>query len=80
MDKKWLEKVESALIGRKIIKVKYLNSKTSMDVFGWNYQPFEIYLDNGVILTPSADDEGNNAGAIFTNVEEIGVIGVERNE
>jgi hypothetical protein len=80
MDKKWLEKVESALIGRKIIKVKYLNAKTSMDVFGWNYQPFEIYLDNGVILTPSADDEGNNAGAIFTNVEEIGVIGVERNE
>jgi hypothetical protein len=79
MDKKWLEKVESALIGRKIIKVKYLNSKTSMDVFGWDYQPFEIYLDNGVILTPSADDEGNEAGAIFTNIKGLEVIGVERN-
>jgi hypothetical protein len=47
---------------------------------GWTNQPCEIYLDNGTILTPSADDEGNDAGAIFTNIKEMPVLGVFREE
>ena len=42
---------------------------------GWDYQPLELFLDNGTILTPSMDDEGNNAGALFTNIKNKGMIG-----
>ena len=38
---------------------------------GWDYQPCELHLNDGTIITPSADDEGNNAGALFTNIQEL---------
>ena len=42
---------------------------------GWDYQPLELFLDNGTILTPSMDDEGNNAGALFTNIKNKKMLG-----
>lgn len=78
MNKTFIDKLKKALEGQTIEKVGYLSPKQSKDFFGWEYQPFEIHLSNGVILTPSADDEGNNAGAIITNLEGVGTIGVER--
>ena len=74
----WLKKLQKFLVGKKITKIEYLDPKKSMNIYGWDYQPFEIHLEDGVILTPSADDEGNNAGAIFTNIQGFEVIGVER--
>ena len=73
-DNYWQKLVNKHLVGRKIIKVKCLHPKETEEVFGWSQQPCEIYLDNGTVLTPSMDDEGNDAGAIFTNVTELPVI------
>lgn len=70
----WQDLVNKHLLERTIIKVKWLSPKESEKLLGWNDQPCEIFLDNGTILTPSADDEGNNAGAIFTNIEELSTI------
>ena len=71
---KWLMLVKKHLLGKKIIDVKWLNPKDTKKLMGWDQQPCEIYLDDGTILTPSADDEGNNAGAIFTNIKELPTI------
>ena len=79
MNEKFMSQLRKHLIGQKITKIEYLSPKNSKEYLGWDYQPCEIHLSNGVILTPSADDEGNNAGAIITNIEGIGTIGVERN-
>ena len=68
---KWNELVKKHLVGKKIIDVKWLSPKESEKLMGWSQQPCEIYLDNGTILTPSADDEGNNAGSLFTNIQEL---------
>jgi len=78
--KNYMKNIEENLIGAKIIKVEYLSAKDSNDIFGWDYQPIQITLDNGVMLVPSADDEGNNAGAIFTNIKNCQTIGVQREE
>jgi|TARA_R100001244_G_scaffold130129_1_gene102036 hypothetical protein len=78
-DKKWNELVKKHLVGHKIVDVKWLSAKESERLLGWNHQPCEIYLDNGTILTPSTDDEGNDAGAIFTNIKELSCIPVFRN-
>ena len=39
--------------------------------FGWDQQPCEIYLEDGVVLTPSQDDEGND---FHTNIKELPII------
>tara|TARA_R110000822_G_scaffold300433_1_gene423810 strand:- start:49 stop:285 length:237 start_codon:yes stop_codon:yes gene_type:complete len=71
---KWNELVNKYLVGRQIVKVKWLSPKESEKLMGWSQQPCQIYLDNGTVLTPSADDEGNEGGAIFTNIKELPTI------
>ena len=79
MNKQFMEKLKKSLVGLTITKVEYLSPEDSKEFLGWDYQPCEIHLSNVVILTPSSDDEGNNAGAIITNIEGLETIGVERN-
>ena len=67
---KWDKFASKHLIGRTIVEAKWLSAKECKRLMGWDYQPLELFLVNGTILTPSADDEGNNAGALFTNIEE----------
>ncbi len=78
MQDQFINKLKKALVGQRITKVEYLSPKKSEKYFGWDYQPCEIHLSNGIILTPSADDEANEAGALLTNIEGIGTIGVWR--
>ena len=74
----WQSKVNKHLVGKKIVKVEWLDPKETDRLFGWDHQPCEIHLDDGTILTPSQDDEGNNAGSIFTNIEDLKCIPVFR--
>jgi|TARA_R110000803_G_C11708863_1_gene286611 hypothetical protein len=74
----WTKLANKHLVGKTIVKVKWLSPKESQDFLGWSYQPCEIHLNDGTILTPSADDEGNNAGALFTTIKEIPVLPVFR--
>ena len=79
-DNKWEKLVSKHLVGRKIVKIKWLSAKESERLMGGSQQPCEIYLDNGTILTPSSDDEGNESGAILTNIKELSCIPTFRNE
>ena len=38
------------------------------------------YLDDGTILTPRSDDEGNESGAILTNLKDLSCIPTFREE
>lgn len=78
MSSEWHKEASKHLVGRTIKKVKWLDADSSYKLFGWDRQPCEIHLDDGTILTPSADDEGNNAGAIFTNIKDLQVLPVFR--
>ena len=73
-DKYWQNLVNKHLVGRKIVIVEWLSPKETKRLFGWSFQPCEIHLDNGTVLTPSADDDGNESGSIFTTITELGVI------
>ena len=70
-NKYWQDLVNKHLVGKYITKVQWLNPNDSKKLLGWDYQPCEIHLNDGTIITPSADDEGNNAGALFTNIQEL---------
>mgnify|MGYP003348420471 CR=1 FL=1 len=73
--KKWSKLASDLLVGRKIVKVRYMTNEEQENHM-WSRKSVVIHLDNGVIIYPSADDEGNDAGAIFTTQGELSVLPV----
>ena len=69
----WQKRINKYLVGRTIVKVEYCTEELA-DQQGWHCQPIQILLDNGTWLTPTSDDEGNNGGAIHTNIKELPII------
>ena len=50
------------MIGKKIVKVQYMTKKNAGDL---GYQrPLMLKLDDGSLIFPQADDEGNDGGAL----------------
>ena len=80
MENRWEKLVSKHLVGKKIVKVKWLSATESHRIYGWDQQPCEIYLDDRTILTPSSDDEVNESGAILTNLKELSCIPTFREE
>jgi hypothetical protein len=77
MQDQWLKKVNEVLKGRTITLVRYLNDE-EMEAMGWYSRPLCFQLDNGTLCIPSADDEGNDGGALFYQEagEELNVLPV----
>lgn len=74
--KSWGERASTLLVGRTIVAVSYLSVEEASEM-GWEYgRPVALELDNGVVLFPSSDDEGNAAGALFTTAEALPTIPV----
>jgi len=77
LDNFWVEKIKKNLLNKKIIDVRVM-SKSEAKILGWDYRSIVITLDDGETIYPSMDDEGNNAGAIFTTYEDLPTIPVMR--
>tara|TARA_R100001594_G_scaffold2763_1_gene10863 strand:- start:64 stop:297 length:234 start_codon:yes stop_codon:yes gene_type:complete len=73
----WEKKIKKLLLNKKIVKVQYM-SKQESEENGWNTQPIQIMLEDGIWLTPMQDDEGNDGGAICTNSDSLPTIPVNR--
>ena len=77
--KKHIDILNEAMVGQKITEVRWLTKEQTEDVAEhWYNQPIQITLENGVKLIPMSDDEGNEAGAISTNIPKMETIWVER--
>jgi hypothetical protein len=68
IEKNWTDKAKNLLLGRKIVAVRYMTQKEA-DSLGWHSRGVVIQLDNGLLIYPSRDDEGNDSGALFTSDE-----------
>ena len=62
--KRWISMAEEAMVGKKIIRVRWLH-KPEYEAMGWFRSAIVLQLDDGTLLFPSRDDEGNGAGALF---------------
>ena len=71
----WIERISKLLVGKKIIKVEYMTEELAKEQ-GWYKRPIQILLNNGIWLTPSMDDEGNDGGALFTSDDDLPTIPV----
>jgi hypothetical protein len=74
---RWTKIAQSALLNRTIKNVRYMTQEEA-DHFGWDSRAVVLELDNGHLLWPSRDDEGNDAGAIFTTDERADTLPVLR--
>jgi hypothetical protein len=54
------------LKGRTIVNVRYMTLEEK-ELLNWLFRPVVLELDNGTILYPVEDDEGNDGGAVFAN-------------
>lgn len=70
-EKQWTNTAKKVLLGRRIVNVRYLDDE-EMEMMGWYKRPIVFQLDNGTLCFLSADDEGNDGGAMFYG--ENGVI------
>ena len=78
MSTKLLEKQFNACLKGKVIKnVRYM-TETEAHNFGWFSRPLVIFFTDGTYMYASADDEGNDGGAIFTNLKDHPILPVER--
>ena len=75
--KQWEEIARDQLGGRKIVAVRYLTD-AERDRMAWTSRALVIFLDNGTFFFPASDDEGNNAGALFTSDKQNPIIPVCR--
>lgn len=73
--KEWETDVSKLLLNKKIVAVRYMNDK-EMEDHGWHRRALLIQLDDGTVIYPSSDDEGNDAGALFTTSEDLPTIPV----
>jgi hypothetical protein len=74
-EKYWQDRINEVLVGRTIVKARYMTDE-EQEYFGWYSKSIVIELDNGDLLFPSRDDEGNDAGALFTTNESAPVLPV----
>ena len=61
------------VIGRKIVDVISLNKKV-IEKEGWDNSPYNsvcLVLDDGSIIYPSQDEEGNGPGCFFAMDKEM---------
>lgn len=72
---RWANDAAKLLVGRKIVAVRYM-TEAEVEELGWYGSAVVVILDNGLALFPSSDDEGNDAGALFTTDEKLSTIPV----
>ena len=76
-DGKWTTVAYAMLIGLRVKNVRYMTEGEAL-AMGWTKRPAVIEFDNGLQVYASADDEGNDGGALFTTDEVRPVLPVLR--
>ena len=69
----WEAAASNFLVGKTIASVRYLTN-AEMEDLGWYQKTLVIFFTDGSHIFSSQDDEGNNAGALFTSDNELSVI------
>ena len=72
--KTWNAEAREVLLGKKIVRVSYL-AEESMENMMWHKCPVVLELEDGTVIVPQMDDEGNDGGALmYIDKEGQGVL------
>ena len=73
--KKWETDITKALKGKVVAGVRYMTDREQQGM-GWFRKAAVIVFTDGTYMYPSCDDEGNDAGALQTNIKGLDIIPV----
>ena len=65
LNTKWEATANKILLGRKIVSIKWMGEEEADDSFGWSKRPVKLILDDGTMIIPQCDDEGNDGGVLL---------------
>ena len=75
-EKVWVKRAERVLLNKKIVKVRWM-TMSEQAATGWDGdRAIILELDDGTLVYPSRDDEGNGPGALFTTDKKEPVLPV----
>ena len=63
---KWATIASNQLLGRRIVGVRYMTIPEMQQHF-WQSRALVIELDDGNVIFPASDSEGNEPGVLFTS-------------
>jgi hypothetical protein len=64
IEKSWTSYARVRLVGKKVTSVRYITPE-EQEHMGWYQRALVIEFNDGSLVLPSRDDEGNDAGALF---------------
>jgi len=67
------KKITNAFIGKRIISAGYMTDK-EMTQLGWRKRTLIIKFEDNTIMYASNDNEGNEAGVLYTSIEGFEII------
>ena len=70
----FLKKARKQLLGRTISNIRFMTEE-EMNNNGWSQRGIVFILDDGNIIYPMSDEEGNDSGAMGTSYNSLEVIG-----
>lgn len=73
MENRWIKEISEVIVGKKIKSVSIMTQEDADDI-GYDSRPIIIELEDGTLLYPVSDDEGNDGGSIYTTNEELPII------
>jgi len=62
----WTTKISDFLVGKTVRHIRYMTAQ-EVDDLGWTKSNIVIEFDDGHWLVPMMDDEGNDAGALWSS-------------
>ena len=75
IEQKWIKDISKKLVGKTISKVRYMTEE-EQEEYGWYHRPVILILNDGYVLFPMSDDEGNEGGALATPYKPLDTIPV----
>lgn len=75
LKKVWGDEAAKILQWRTIVSVRYMTEKEVEDL-DFRRAGIVLILDDGTVIFPSMDDEGNDSGALFTTSNHLHTIPV----
>ena len=65
LNERWETTANNILLGRKIVAIHWMGKEEADEVYGWYKRPIKLELDDGTLIVPQQDDEGNDGGALL---------------